>query len=162
MITSYTHLLRRAVAPALLATLLSTGLALAAGGTFGARNSGTAQIQSGCGIKSCTVTLSGTGKASYMGSVKEAATLTGKLTHFPCGSGSGTVSLTSATTPANSITASVTGQVCLKSGALQFNTTYTITGGTGAFSKAAGSGTITGSATFSKTYSDTWKGTLTY
>lgn len=168
MNSRYTHRLRCMAVPALLAALLITGSAVAAdtpfhGGSFTAHNAGSATIQPGCNLStSCTVLLTGTGTATYLGSVKESGSFTGKITHYPCGTGSGSTTMTSATTPSNAVTAVVTGRACLKNGGLQITAAYRFTSGKGVFVKAAGTGMLTGTFKFTKTYTDTWTGTLTY
>jgi hypothetical protein len=69
----------------------------------------------------------------------------------------GTATLTSSVNPANSITVSLAPEYhswCSTG-------SYRVTGGTGSFAGATGSGTVTFACSmFPSTYTDQWKGTL--
>ncbi len=147
---------------ALVAGLTLAGPVQAAGGALSAHHSGTATPVGSCNTSSCTVDVSGTGTATFIGANKETGQLSATFNGGSCGSGSGTLTMTSSSNPANSVTAAVAGRVCLNFLTLSIRVTYTITGGTGTFAHAAGSGHIKATASLSGSYHDRWSGTLTY
>ncbi len=121
---------------------------------------------------SCHLQVSGFGVATGLGTTRDTGSFTANLNLLPleCGAMSGTDTLTSVATPANSITVSASGQVCapllggILGGNAPFSLRYTVTGGTGTFSGASGSGVISGHIRLhllagNGTYSDLWSGT---
>lgn len=139
--------------------------ASAAGGTFIAFHGGTFKIVSCSPVAPCSVTLAGKGGAAFMGADTEAGNLAVKIT-IPCSPTNGTMRLTSTITSTNSLSATVTGQICLQqqiTSGLRISLRYTFTGGTGAFANATGTGIISGTALLKGgTYRDVWYGTLNY
>jgi len=169
---------------AVLVTLLSTGVALrpvAAAGpdvAFSANTSGSFTLSScpllGVLRTGCVLHLSGTGTSTPIGAVTESGTLIANLNLLPlqCGRLAGVETLTATQTPTDSITALVSGQVCapllggILGGNAPYNLTYRIIRGTGSFSGASGTGSISGHAQFhllagNGTYNETWSGSLT-
>lgn len=113
----------------------------------------------------CTLVLTGRGPASFLGKSRDTTVISLTGLSLPCVQVGGTSVLTSTVTPANAVTTSFTGSLCLRNPpikGLSFILNYTVTGGTGAYSGATGSGTILGAVAFDRTYADAWKGTLTY
>jgi hypothetical protein len=150
-------------APSSAAGLRQLGLgvpARAAGGPFSAAYSGRYTLV-GCGPNfPGTFKLSGTGTASFLHRSQESALLYGNF----CAGWSGGATLTSFKHSNNSISASVhwggfhRGIPCGANDTWEF----TVTGGTGKFAAATGSGTVTITCKSSGTYTDTWTGTLQY
>ena len=179
--TTNTRIARRFVCIALGTILLSTAVAarpaVAATGTpLTAVNSGGFTL-SNCPLlgilrTSCHLQISGFGFATGLGSTRDTGSFTANLNLLPlqCGAMSGTDTLTSVATPANSITVSASGQICapllggILGGNAPFFLRYTVTGGTGTFSGASGSGIISGHVRLhllagNGSYSDFWSGT---
>lgn len=104
----------------------------------------------------------GDGNAKFLHSSGEQM----KLTWY-CGTQNvtGSVTLTRDQVPRDSITASVSS-TDFKSPCYDFTMSFTVTGGTGRFRNASGGGTIIlhrlASQCLSYTYSDKWRGTLTF
>jgi hypothetical protein len=107
-------------------------------------------------------TYRGNGNAKFLHSSSEQV----KLTWY-CGSpdATGSATLTSIRVPGNSITASVSS-TDFKAPCDGFTMSFTVTGGTGRFRRASGSGTIALNSLSSKcisySYNDKWKGTLKF
>ena len=131
------------------------------GGKFTATYSGTYSKSGDCSA-TAMFTYEGNGNAKFLHSSSEQM----KLTWF-CGSAdvTGSATLTSAQVPRDSITASVSS-ADFKSPCYGFNMSFTVTGGTGRFRGASGSGTIVlhklTSKCLSYSYSDKWKGTVKF
>lgn len=100
--------------------------------------------------------FTGAGKVSFLRRSKESGSLHHAFFHGPCGPWTGQVILTSSKHPSNQIKFDVRGRSGQCGGMLG----YTVSSGTGKFSNATGSGTVTfecgGSA--DGTYSDQWSG----
>jgi hypothetical protein len=107
-------------------------------------------------------TYKGTGNAKLLHSSSEQI----KLTWY-CGSQdvTGSATLTSDRVSRDSITANVSS-TDFKSPCYDFTMSFTISGGTGRFRRASGSGTIAlhrpSSECLSYSYSDKWRGTLKF
>jgi hypothetical protein len=131
------------------------------GGRFTAVHSGTYGRSGDCSL-TAMLTYEGNGNAKFLHSSSEQL----KLTWY-CGSGvvTGSATLTSVQHPRNSITASVSS-TDFKSPCYGFTMSFTITGGTGRFRGASGSGTIVlntlSSECISYSYGDKWRGTLKF
>lgn len=130
------------------------------GGKFRARYSGNVHRTGDCSA-TAMVTYAGSGKASarFLHSSNEKLVFT-----WFCGSPnfSGAMTLTSVRHPHDTVIASVTSND-YKDPCYGFTMAYTVTGGTGRYRHAAGSGTIvvntTGECAYYP-YHDEWKGTL--
>lgn len=154
----YTRQLKRAALAAFAATAFALGPALlspaAAAGPypFIAIDSGAFRVTSCVPPTPCTVTLNGTGGASYLGKTTESASLQVSI-KIPCSPTSGTATLAEAKSPTKAITATVTGTICVQNpitAGLKINFNYTFPGG---------HGVITGTAVLKAgTYTDHWKG----
>jgi hypothetical protein len=131
------------------------------GGRFTAAYSG-AYNKSGDCSATATFTYNGSGKARFLHSSNDQS----KLIWY-CGSqrATGSAQLTSIHDPRDSITASVRS-ADFKGPCYGFTMTFTVTGGTGRFRHASGSGAIVvntlSSGCVSYSYSDKWKGTLKF
>ena len=129
------------------------------GGRFAAAYSGSYSKDGDCSA-TAMFTYKGNGSAKFLHSSSEQI----KVTWF-CGSGyvTGSATLTSDQVSRDSITASVSS-TDFKSPCYGFTMSFTVTGGTGRFRRASGSGTIVlrtpSSECFSYSYSDKWRGTL--
>ena len=101
-------------------------------------------------------TYKGNGNARFLHSSSEQI----KLTWY-CGSqnATGSATLTSIRLPGDSIAASVSS-TDFKGPGSGFTASFKVTGGTGRFRRASGSGTIVSSKFESYSYSDKWRGTL--
>jgi hypothetical protein len=104
------------------------------------------------------LTYKGDGKAKFLHSSSERLSLT-----WYCGSQdiAGSTTLTSVQHPRDSITASVSS-TNFKTPCYGFTMSFTVTGGTGRFRRASGSGTIVLNSLSGECalYSDKWSGTL--
>lgn len=126
-----------------------------AGGAFSASYSGTVSSKS-CGFKCTKETLTGSGRASFLHKSTQAETLTIECAVEAC-SATGFATLTSDSHPLNAITIYLASET---QGEIDYGTWY-VTGGTGKFANASGSGywhTSYGTGTYSQTLS----GTLTF
>jgi hypothetical protein len=178
--TAYTRKLRHLGIVAGVTLLVSLPLAarpaLAASAPLTAVNGGSFTLTScpllGILRTSCVLHLNGFGFASGLSTVRDTGTFTANLNLLPleCGAIAGTDTLTAVANPANSVTVSARGVICapllggILGGNAPFTLQYTVTGGTGTFSGASGTGVISGHAHFnllagSGTYSDVWSGT---
>jgi hypothetical protein len=127
-------------------------------GKFAAEYSGTYSKSGDCSL-TATFTYNGNGHANFLHSSSEHLSLL-----WYCGSGglTGSATLTSAQHPGNSITASVSSND-FKGPCYGFTMSFTVTGGTGRFRRASGSGTIVfPSSECMYSYSDKWRGTLKF
>lgn len=131
------------------------------GGRFAAAYSGSYSQFGDCsGTR--MFTYHGNGNAKFLRSTSEQI----KLTWY-CGTRDvkGSATLTSIQVPRDSITASVS-VMDFDSPCYSSTLSFTVTGGTGRFRRAAGSGSISlhrpSSECLSYSYSDKWKGTLTF
>jgi hypothetical protein len=150
---------------------------LAAGGTFSATDNGRSSI-SNCGAlsgrRACVIRLNGQGTATSLGRVFESGRLTADLRFGlfgDCGPAFGTITLYSQANLNNSVRFAVRGQVCkaglLGLGAATYSLTYNVSGGSGTFMNATGTGRVNGRAgngflTNQGTYSDQFNGTLNF
>lgn len=131
------------------------------GGKFTAAYSGSYSKSGDCSA-TAMFTYKGNGNARFLHSSSEQI----KLTWF-CGSAdvTGSATLTSVQVPRDSITASVSS-TNFKSPCYGFTMSFTVTGGTGRFRRASGSGTLVlhplSSNCLSYSYSDKWRGTLKF
>ena len=132
--------------------------AAAAGGTFTGTYSGTyAYFCRGfVPIINCFVDITGTGSGTFIGESSVSAYGVAILRGCPEGL-SGT--MTSTSNPADSISMNLTLTSSCFSGKIKWF--YRVTGGTGRFASAGGSGQVTGTHS-SSTFNATWTGTLTY
>ena len=161
----------------LVAIALATGAALAAPALpFKSSGSGTETSLSPAGCQftatGCTVQTTGTATSSHLGTGPYTSTLTIKWAAATpngqggfCAPATGSSTLTAAN--GATLTFSQTGTVCEvgKSSpnvAHTFTGTYTITGGTGRFAGATGSGTISGGDNGQGISSYTASGTISY
>jgi len=128
---------------------------------FTAAYSGTYTKSGDCSA-TAMFTYKGNGHAKFLHSSSEQISMT-----WFCGSQdvTGSAMLTSVQHPGNSITASVSSSD-FKGPCYGFTMTFTVTGGTGRFRRASGSGTIVlhshSSEFLSYSYSDKWSGTLKF
>ena len=124
-------------------------------GRFTAAYSGTYSMFGDCSITRM-FTYKGNGNAKFLHSSSEQI----KLTWY-CGSqnATGSATLTSIRLPGDSIAASVSS-TDFKGPGSGFTASFKVTGGTGRFRRASGSGTIVSSKFESYSYSDKWRGTL--
>jgi hypothetical protein len=131
------------------------------GGRLTAAYSGTYSKSGDCSA-TAMFTYNGNGKAKFLHASSEQI----KFTWY-CGSRdvTGSATLTSIQVPRNSITASVRS-TDFKTPCDGFTMSFTVTGGTGRFRRASGSGTIAlntpSSECISYSYSDKWRGTLKF
>ena len=129
------------------------------GGRFRAAYSGTYSKSGDCS-DTATFTYKGNGNARFLHSSSEET----KFTWF-CGSrgATGSATLTSTQVPRDSVTASVSS-TNFDGPCDGFTMSFKVTGGTGRFRHASGSGTIvfTPSSECSYSYSDKWRGRLKY
>lgn len=131
------------------------------GGRFSAAYAGSYSFSGDCSITRM-FTYSGSGNAKFLHSSREQINFT-----WYCGSQNftGSATLTSIRDPGNSVTASVSS-TDFRGPCYGFTMSFTVTGGTGKFRRASGSGTVvmhgfTGDCA-SYSYSDKWKGTLKF
>lgn len=138
-----------------------TGISFDHGGKLKAAYSGTYNKSGDCS-DTAMFTYTGNGSATFLKASDEEI----KLTWF-CGTqkATGSATLTSSQVPKDSVTASVSS-TDFKSPCYDFTLSFAVTGGTGKFRHASGSGTIlvhrpsTDCSSYS--YSDKWKGTLKF
>jgi hypothetical protein len=134
----------------------------AAGGSFSASYSGTYSLSFICGQNpQGYFKVSGTGSASFLHRSTEAGSMYVK---DRCGYWLGTGTLTSSHNPRNTITvwlrsvAIGSESPCYNPRGVQFS----VTGGTGKFAHATGSGTVRFVCNNNGTYTDHWTGTVMY
>lgn len=133
------------------------------GGRFTAAYSGSYSKSGDCSA-TAMFTFEGNGNARFLHSSSEQI----KLTWF-CGSRdvTGSATLTSSQVPGDSITSSVSSTDFM-SPCYDFTLSFAVTGGTGRFRRASGSGTIvlhrlsSDCSSSSSSYSDKWRGTLKF
>jgi hypothetical protein len=137
------------------------GIAFNHGGRFTAAYSGTFSKDGDCSA-TATFNYKGNGSAKFLHSSSEQISVT-----LYCGSreAAGSATLTSVQHSGDSITASVSS-TDFQLPCHNFTMSYTVTGGTGRFRGASGSGTIvlkepSRQCTYQK-YSDKWSGTLKF
>ena len=128
----------------------------AAGGTFTGTYSGTYTLH--CGRASCFISIMGTGSGTFIG--ESSVSASGGEILLSCAYITGSGKMTSASNPADSISMILTflTSPCFSH---TINWTYQVTGGTGRFASAGGSGQVTGKHSPSH-FNATWTGTLTY
>jgi hypothetical protein len=151
------------------ALALMSGSALAA--TFSEQSAGS-QTSSGAAnyqneLAGCTITSAGTISGTPIALGTFTSTLTIFYTQYTpgpapyafCAPANGNATLVDGANPANTITKNESGQVCASSfgsdGSYSFIGSYTITGGTGIYSGASGTGTVN---TFQSTQSSPFTG----
>ena len=118
------------------------------GGAFFARYSGHWRGRNGrCGFPCQSKVFHGTGTATILGTGRERMTL-----HIMVSQGPAT--LTSSTSKRDTINMIVQGSACTF-------LTYAVVGGTGRFTRAAGSGTVVSNCN-GQDYTDVWAGSLYY
>jgi hypothetical protein len=137
-----------------------TGIVSNHGGRLTAAYSGTYSRSGDCSL-TAMLTYKGDGKAKFLHVSSEQLRLS-----WYCGSGdaAGSATLTSVQHPRDSITARVSS-ADFKDSCDGFTMSYSVTGGTGRFRRASGSGTIALSTLSSQcaySYSDKWSGTLKF
>lgn len=113
----------------------------------------------------CTLVLTGGGPATFLGTSRDTTVISLTGLSLPCVQVGGSSVLTSTATSGDAVTANISGTLCLRNPpikGLRFSLNYIVTGGTGTYSGASGSGTITGVVIFNRTYFDAWKGTLIF
>jgi hypothetical protein len=115
-----------------------------------------------CTLSPSRFSFLGTGSASFIHASSEQGKLREANGGCPNATWSGTATLTSSRHPSNTISVSlktkqVSGFPCSISGC-----SFSVTGGTGKFINAMGSGTVIMTKLGSHSYSDTWSGTITY
>jgi hypothetical protein len=131
------------------------------GGRFAAAYSGTYSKSGDCSA-TAMFSYEGNGNARFLHSSSEQIKLT-----WLCGSQdvTGSATLTSNQAPGDSITANVRS-TDFKTPCYGFTMSFTVTGGTGRFRRASGSGTIVlhklSSKCISYSYSDKWKGRVKF
>lgn len=143
------------------ARLGPSGIRVDRGGRLKGAYSGSYSKSGDCSA-TAMFTYKGNGTARFLHSSGEEI----KLTWF-CGSQdvTGSATLTSSQAPKDSVTASVSS-TDFKSPCYDFTLSFAVTGGTGKFRHASGSGTIVlhrlSTDCFSYSYSDKWRGTLKF
>jgi hypothetical protein len=143
------------------ARLRPTRVAFNHGGRFTAAYSGSYSKTGDCSA-TAMFTYKGNGNARFLHSSSEEIKLT-----WICGSrnATGSATLTSSQVPGDSITSSVSSTDFM-SPCYDFTLSFAVTGGTGRFRHASGSGTIVfhrlSSDCSSYPYSDKWRGTLKF
>lgn len=131
------------------------------GGKLAAAYSGSYSTSGDCSATAMLI-YKGTGNATFLHSSSEQV----KLTWY-CGSRdvTGSATLTSIQVPGDSVSASVS-TTDFKAPCDGFTMSFTVTGGTGRFRRASGSGTIAlkrlSSKCSSYSYNDKWKGALKF
>jgi hypothetical protein len=165
MLSSGSRFAPRLAVSALLVIVLVVGNtrlmpASAAGGAFRAGYTGRFAVVPGCTASRCTIVIAAAGTATFLGASTQKAIVTGGL----CTPSSSPMTLTSTTTPANTIQATLHGTVCLGGRGFKLTGTYTFTGGTGTFAHATGQGSVFGTATvgITGTFTDVMSGTISY
>jgi len=126
------------------------------GGAFTANYSGTYEYGP-CGTDCEESDFGGHGRASFLGKSTEGVTLTLYAGHDV----TGPATLTSTRIPSNSVSFQLTGGQTLPCPGVGGTLSWTVTGGTGKFAQATGSGTMTFKCVPSG-YSDEWSGTLSF
>lgn len=137
----------------------ATRVAPSAGGAFSGAYSGTYLFD--CQIGLSRFTFIGNGSASFIHASNEHGELREGNGGCPNDTWSGTATLESRRHPSNTISVALktrpgSGFPC------SLGCSFSVTGGTGKFTNAAGSGTLTITKLGSRAYSDAWSGTITY
>ena len=133
----------------------------AAGGAFsGAYSGGYTMV---CRLSLSQFSFLGTGSASFIHGSSEQGKLREANGGCPNATWMGTATLTSSRHPSNTISVSLKTK---RSGngfpCSVFGCSFSVTGGTGKFINAMGSGTLIMTKLGSGSYSDTWSGSITY
>ncbi len=132
-----------------------------AGGAFSGAYSGHYTLV--CRLSLSQFSFSGTGSASFIHASSEQGKLRERNGGCQNQPWSGTATLASFRHPANTISVSLSvNRIDGRAPCSTFPCNFSVTGGTGKFKNAAGSGTLTITELGSNTYSDTWSGTVTY
>jgi len=133
----------------------------AAGGAFNGAYSGGYTLD--CRYSLSLFTFLGTGSASFIRASSEQGKLREGNGGCPNATWMGTAKLTSSRHPSNTISVSLkTKRVGNGFPCSVFGCSFSVTGGTGKFINAKGSGTLIMTQLGSASYSDTWSGTITY
>ena len=129
------------------------------GGTFSASHSGTFTLGGPCSsIRREYFNFSGTGRASFL---RESSEIGSVQMVEPCRSWSGSVTMTSIHRRSNSITMTLGSQrTFAPCTSVPFS--FTVTGGSGRFAHASGSGTVSFDCDTLYVYTDQWTGTITF
>ncbi len=141
--------------------LVPPGAAFARGGKMTAAYSGSFSRDGDCSA-TAMFSYTGTGNATFLHTSSEQIRLT-----WYCGSRdiAGSATLTSTEAPRDSITANVSSSN-FKTPCYGFTMSFTVTGGTGRFRRASGSGTIVvhrrSTQCLPYSYRDKWRGTLKF
>ena len=129
------------------------------GGSFSANASGALSVIACSATKEGSLTFSGTGEASFLHRMKESGSTYGG--RHPCYE-HGKATLVAVSKPSDTVTVKLSGEeffFCKIDRSLGF----TVTRGTGRFSHATGSGTVTFTChPKSGMYTDVWSGTLNF
>lgn len=132
-----------------------------AGGAFSGAYSGTYTLV--CRVSLSQFSFSGTGHASFIHASSEKGKLRERNGGCQNQPWSGTATLASSFHPANTISVSLSvKRIDGNFPCSIFPCNFSVTSGTGKFKKATGNGTLTLTKLGSRSYSDTWSGTITY
>jgi hypothetical protein len=108
-------------------------------------------------------TFKGSGNASFLhGSTESGVMKRGKINQNLCVGWGGTATLSSSRNPQNQIVMDIFSHSATIDSPCGHVFYYSVTGGSGKFANASGSGTVSFTCSGSTSYTDRWSGTLNY